>query len=71
MVSTAKLQMLVQLVPKLRTNKSLKLLLVDTKVNSSILMSLEMAGMPQNKQKCLIFIVLPRLRVENEISRIS
>ena len=71
MVSTAKLQMLVQLVPKLKTNKSLKLLLVDTKVNSSILMSLEMTGMPQNKQKCLIFIVLPRLRVENEISRIS
>ena len=50
---------------KLKTNMSLKLLLVDTKVNSSILMRLEMAGMAQNKQKYLIFIVIPRVRVEN------
>ena len=60
-----------QLFPKLKTNKSLKLLLVDIKANSSILMRLEMAGMAQNKQKCLIFIVVPRVRVENQISRIS
>ena len=53
MVSTAKLQMLVQLVPKLKTNKSLKLLLVDTKANRSLLIRLEMAGMALNKQKCL------------------
>ena len=50
-----------QLVPKLKTNKSLKLLLVDIKANSSILMRLEMAKMTQNKQKCLIFIVVPRV----------
>ena len=49
----------------------IKLLLVDIKANSSILMRLEMAGMAQNKQKCLIFIVVPRVRVENQISRIS
>ena len=55
----------------LKINKSLKLLLVDIKVNSSILMRLEMAGMAQNKQKCLIFIVVPQVRVENQISRIS
>ena len=60
-----------QLVPKLKTNKSMKLLLVDIKANSSILMRLEMAGMAQNKQKCLIFIVVPRVRVENQISRIG
>ena len=55
MVSTAELYML-QLVPKLKTNKSLKLLLVDMKANSSIFMRLEIAGMAQSKQKCLIFI---------------
>ena len=60
-----------QLFPKLKTNMSLKLLLVDIKANSSILMRLEMAGMAQNKQKCLIFIVVPRAGVENQISRIS
>ena len=48
MVRTAKLYML-KLVPKLKTNKSMKLLLVDMKANSSILMRLEMAGMAQNK----------------------
>ena len=58
MVSTVKLYML-KLVPKLKTNKSLKLLLVDMKANSSILMRLEMAGIAQNKQKYLIFIVVP------------
>ena len=60
-----------QLFPKLKTNKSLKLQLVDIKRNSSTLMRLEMAGMAQNKQKCLIFIVVPQVRVENHISRIS
>ena len=70
MVSTAKLYML-KLVPKLKTNKSSKLLLADMKANSSILMRLEMAGIAQNKQKCFIFIVVPRVRVENQISWIS
>ena len=60
-----------QLFPKLKTNMSLKLLLVDIKANSSILMRLEMAGMAQNKQKCFIFIVVSRVRVENQTSRIS
>ena len=66
MVSTAKLYML-NLVPKLKTNKLLKLLLVDMKANSSIFMTLEMAWMAQNKQKWLIFIVVLGDRVENQI----
>ena len=48
-----------------------KTVLVDIKVNSSIPMRLEMAGIAQNKQKCLIFIVVPQVRVDNQISRIS
>ena len=67
MVSTVKLYML-KLVPKLKTNKSLKSLLVDMKTNSSILMRLEIGGMAQNKQKRLIFIVVSRVKVENQIS---
>ena len=67
MVSTGKLYML-KLVPK--TNKSLKLLLVGMRVNSSILMRLVMTMMAQNKQKCIIFIVVRRVRVENQISSI-
>ena len=66
MVSTAKLYML-KLVIKSKTNKLLKLILVDVKGNSSKLMRLEMAGMAQNNQKCLIFIVVPQVRVENQI----
>ena len=50
MVSAAKLCML-KLVPKLKTNKSLKLLLADMKANCSLLMRLEMAGIAQNKYK--------------------
>ena len=42
MVSTTKLYML-KLFPKLKTNKSLKLLLLDMKTNSTILMRFEMA----------------------------
>ena len=60
-----------KLVIKLKTNKSLKLLLVDMKANSSILMRLEMAGMAQNNKKCLILIEVPRVRVENQISWVS
>ena len=45
--------------------------LVGIKANSSTLMRLEMAGMVQNKQKCLIFIVVPRVRVEYQISLVS
>ena len=55
---------MLKLIPKLQTNKPFKLLLVDMKAYSSILM----ARMVQNKQKCLIFIVIPRVRVENQIS---
>ena len=58
MVSTAKLCML-KLVPKLKTNKSLKLLLVDIKANSSILMRLKMSGMAQNKAKMPDFHCCP------------
>ena len=64
MVSTAKLHML-KLVFKFKTNTSLKLLLADMKANSRILTRLEMAEMAQNKQKCLIWIVVPLIRVEN------
>ena len=60
-----------ELVPKIKTIKSLKLLLVDMKAKSSILMWIEMTGMTQNKQKCLIFIDVPRVKVENQISWIS
>ena len=60
-----------KLFPKLKPNKLLLLLLVNIKANSSILMRLEMAGMAQNKQKCFIFIVVSRVRVENQTSRIS
>ena len=50
---------------KLKINKSLKLLLAHMKATSSILIRLEKAGMTQNKQKCLIFIVVPLVRVKD------
>ena len=59
---------MLKLVPKLKTNKSLKLLLADMKANISILIRLEMAWMVQNKQKFLMFIVVPQVRAENQIS---
>ena len=59
---------MLKLVPKLKTNKSLKLLLADMKANISILIRLEMARMVQNKQKFLMFIVVPQVRAENQIS---
>ena len=49
---------MLKLVPNLKTNKSLKLLLVDKKVNGSMLMRLTMAGIVQSKEKCLIFVVI-------------
>ena len=53
------------LVPiKLKINKSLKLLLAHMKASSSILIRLGKAGMTQNKQKCLIFIVVRLVRVK-------
>ena len=58
-------------VPKLKTNKLLKLLLIDIKANSSRLMRLKMEGMVQNKQKCFIFMVVHRNRVEDQINWIS
>ena len=44
MVSTAKIYTL-KLVPKLKLNKSLKLVLVDMESNNSILMQKDMTGM--------------------------
>lgn len=64
MVSRAKLYKL-KLVPELKTNKSLNLLLVDTKANSSIFMRLEMVRMAKNKRNQKIKLV------ENQISCIS
>ena len=64
MINTTKLHML-KLVFKFKTNTSLKLLLADMKANSRILTRLEMPEMAQNKQKCLIWIVVPLVRVEN------
>ena len=60
-----------KLAPTLKTNNSLKILLIGMKANSSILMKLEIGEMPQNKQKYLIFIVVTRVRVENTIRLIS
>ena len=51
MVSAVKAYML-KLAPKLKTSKSLNLLLVDLKPNNSRLMRLEIAGVAQNKQEC-------------------
>ena len=59
---------MLKLVLTLKTNKSLKLLLVDMKVNNSIVVTLEMARMAENKQKHLIFIEVPQVRVENQVS---
>ena len=42
---------LLKLVPELKRKKLLKLLLVDVKANSSILMRFEMTGISENKQK--------------------
>ena len=64
MFSTAQASLL-KLVPKLKTSKSLKLLLADVKANSRTLMRLEMAGMAQNKQKYIIIIVVPRVKLAN------
>ena len=58
---------MLKLVPKLKTNRSLKLLLVDMKANSSILIRF-MVRMAQNKQQCLIFIVVPRVKVVNNLN---
>ena len=44
---------LLKLVLKLKTNKLLKLLLVEMKANNSLLMRMEMAGMTQNKYNAL------------------
>ena len=63
--------LLVAIISYVKNKMSLKVLLVDIEANSSILMKLEMAGMTQNKQKCLMFIVVSRVKVKNQISRIS
>ena len=59
---------MLKLVPNLKTDKSFKLLQADMRANNSIFMRLKMAGMVQNKPKNLILIVVPRVRVENQIS---
>ena len=41
------------------------------KSNGSIHMRLEMAGMGEDKQKYLNLIVVPRFRIENQITSIS
>ena len=58
MVSTMKIYML-KLAHNLKSDKLLKLLLVDMKENRSM----GMAGMGENKQKCLILIVIHQVRV--------
>ena len=62
-ISTAKTYML-----KLVQVRLLKLLLVNMKANSNILIRSEMAGKAETKQKYLIFIVVPQVRVEKTIS---
>ena len=68
MVTTVKLYMLKLVSKSTKTNNSMKLVVVVMKLNNSILLRLEMAKMAQNMQKCLIFIVVLRVRVENQIS---
>ena len=68
MVTTVKLYMLKLVSKSTKTNNSMKLVTVVMKLNNSILLRLEMAKMAQNMQKCLIFIVVLRVRVENQIS---
>ena len=58
---------MLNLVPKLKTNKSFKLLLADMKENSSIRMKFEMAGMAENRQERLILIVVPQVRLSKQI----
>ena len=70
MLSTAKLYML-KLVPKLKTNKSLKLLQLIWKQTAAYLWDWKWQGWHKSKQKCLVFIVVPRVRTENQISWIS
>ena len=58
MVSTVKIYML-KLTYNLKSDKLLKLLLVDMKENRSM----GMAWMGENKHKCLILIVIHQVRV--------
>ena len=67
MVNAAKMCVL-KLIPKSKSNRSLKLLLVYMKANNSILMRLEMPGVAQNKRKCLVFNVVSQVREEDQIS---
>ena len=60
MVSTVKLYMLVPVSPKVK-KKTNHWNYYYMKANSCILMRLEIAGMAQNKQKCLPFIVVLKL----------
>ena len=60
MVSTAQVYIL-KLVPKIKTVKSLKLLLVDMKANSSILMRIEMTGMTQTSRNALFSLMFLEL----------
>ena len=66
MVIKVKIQMF-KLNPMLKSNKALKLLLVEMKANSSMLMGFEIAKIVQNKQKYLIFTVPPT----NELNELA
>ena len=67
MVNPAKIY-ISKLVPKSKSNKSLKLLLVDMKASSSMLVRSEITGITKTKQRCLIFIMVSQVREENQIS---
>lgn len=66
MVIKVKIQIF-KLNPMLKSNKALKLLLVEMKANSSMLMGLEIARIVQNKQKYLVFTV-PTTNELNELA---
>ena len=66
MVIKVKIQIF-KLNPMLKSNKALKVLLVEMKANSSMLMGLEIARIVQNKQKYLVFTV-PTTNELNELA---
>ena len=53
---------ILNLVPKVKSNNSLKLLLIDMKVDCTILVILEVTGMIHSKKICLVFIMVPQVR---------
>ena len=62
------LELLVKISSGLKSNKSLKLLLLaNMKAISRIGIRWEMTGMIRNKQKCPIFNEIPQVRGQNQI----